>query len=298
MIACGIPNPSTAASAQPGQIDAPDIAANAITANSIVAGTITGWSINSAYLSGGTVSGGYITGGTIQGSSYRTASSGARVEMGDAFSTAGYISFYGSSSLKGYVFANPSGGLAVTGNNLGVQIGGGSEDVTVGRSISATAGSVTSAYLYVSGAAVDMPGVYTNNTTGIDSVGITTGYRLRRISSSQDIKYDITPLAGSLSSSVDPGRITDVVTVDPSAVLDIAVTEFSVIDDGEPTERRVLGFIADDVADKLPIAATYGEDGTPAGVLDTALVAALLAVVKEQQATISALTARIEALEG
>ena len=40
----------TAASGQPGLINAPDIAANAITANSIVAGTITGWSINSAYL--------------------------------------------------------------------------------------------------------------------------------------------------------------------------------------------------------------------------------------------------------
>ena len=47
----------TAASGQPGLINAPDIAANAITANSIVAGTITGWSINAAFLSGGTVSG-------------------------------------------------------------------------------------------------------------------------------------------------------------------------------------------------------------------------------------------------
>ena len=57
----------TAASGQPGLINAPDIAANAITANSIVAGTITGWSINAAYLSGGTVSGGFITGGTVSG---------------------------------------------------------------------------------------------------------------------------------------------------------------------------------------------------------------------------------------
>jgi hypothetical protein len=158
-------------------------------------------------------------------------------------------------------------------------------------------GALESATLDVSGSGVDMPGVYSNNTTGLDSVGITTAGRLRRLSSSQDIKYDITPLSGALSASVEPDRVSDVATVNPSAILDVAVTEFSIIDNGEPTDRRVLGFIADDVADKLPIAVTRDEDGRPAGVLDTSLLAAVLAVVQDQAATITDLRARIEALE-
>ena len=136
-----------------------------------------------------------------------------------------------------------------------------------------------------------------NNTTGIDSVGITTGNRLRRISSSQAIKYDIATVTKPLSPSVDAAKVCDVVTVNPTALLDVAVAEFSVIDDGEPTDRRVLGFIAEDVADKLPIAVSRDANGNPAGVLDTSLLAALLAVVQDQQHIIDDLTARIEALE-
>ncbi len=151
--------------------------------------------------------------------------------------------------------------------------------------------------LTVTDSAVFMPGVYTNNTTGIDSVGITTGNRLRRISSSQAIKYDIATLTKPLSPSVDTAKVCDVVTVNPTALLDVAVVEFSVIDDGEPTDRRVLGFIAEDVADKLPIAVSRDANGNPAGVLDTSLLAALLAVVQDQQNTITDLTARVTALE-
>ena len=280
----------TAASGQPGLINAPDIAANAITANSIVAGTITGWDINSAYLSGGTVSGGYITGGTIDGSSLRTAGSGTRIELGTALlGASGLINFYGPSALQGQIFNNATfGGLTITGGNSAVGIRN-------NRVVFDT--EIDGPSVYISGASVEFPGVYSNNTTGIDEVGITTAGRLRRISSSQEIKYDITPLTGTLSDGVDEDRVSDVVTVDPHAVLDVSVTEFSVVDDGEPTDRRVLGFIADDVADKLPIAVTRYEDGRPAGVLNTSVLAALLAVVQDQAATINDLRSRIEALE-
>jgi hypothetical protein len=143
-----------------------------------------------------------------------------------------------------------------------------------------------------------MLGVYNNNTTGLAPVGITTDGRLRRNgTSSQSIKYDIATLAGTLSDSVDTDRLCEVATVDPASVLDVAVVEFSVIDDGLPTERRLLGFIADDVADKLPIAVLRDADDAPAGVIDQAMVAALLAVVKQQQTQISDLTTRLDALE-
>ncbi|MFM1967142.1 MAG: hypothetical protein RL134_2867 [Actinomycetota bacterium] len=279
----------TAASGTPGLVNAPDIAAGAITANSIVAGTITGWNINSAYLSGGTVSGGYITGGTVDGSRIRTASSGSRVELGTT-GRVGSVDIFDASDNRADM-SYSGGQLSIAGaTTLAVNSVATVAGVSVG-------GGITGATLNISGAAVDMQGVYNNNTTGIDTVGISTGFRLRRISSSQAIKYDITPLSGSLSDSVDLARVCDIATVDPAAILDVAVAEFSVIDEGQPTDRRVLGFIADDVADKLPIAVTRYADGSAAGVLDTSLLAALLAVVQDQAATIEDLRARIEALE-
>ena len=307
----------TAASGQPGLINAPDIAANAINANTIVAGTITGWSINAAYLSGGTISGGFITGGTVSGgfisggtvdgSRFRTAASGSRVELGTT-GRVGSVDIFDASGNRAD-FSYSSNQLSLAGatnfatNRVDTIAGitaGGALDVTgamTGASLAAT-GNVSSATLTVSGANVDMIGVFNNNTTGIDEVGIVSGTgRLRRISSSQAIKYDITPITGALSASVDSDRVSDVVTVDPLDILDVAVTEFSVIDDGEPTDRRVLGFIAEDVADKLPIAVTRDANGNPAGVLNTSLVAALLAVAQQQQATITDLRTRIEALE-
>jgi hypothetical protein len=294
-----------AASGTPGLINAPDIAANAITANSIVAGTITGWNINAAFLSGGTVSGGYITGGTVDGALIRSAASGQRVEIQS--SQVSLIDSGGTS--RGAIYADSTNGMLVGGGSK-LYLWGDTVYLgpTLGPFVSVTSGAIAgssldvsgaleSATLDVSGSGVDMPGVYSNNTTGLDSVGITTAGRLRRLSSSQDIKYDITPLSGALSASVEPDRVSDVATVNPSAILDVAVTEFSIIDNGEPTDRRVLGFIADDVADKLPIAVTRDEDGRPAGVLDTSLLAAVLAVVQDQAATIEDLRARIEALE-
>ena len=322
-----------AASGTPGLINAPDIAANAITANSIVAGTITGWNINAAFISGGTVSGGLVTGGTITGavitstsvagyltpgdigSGGSTTIDGGRITTGTVaaaridvanltaekltsgpFSTrrvvigevgiTDAVQFKGASTSNGWVLAHNA-----IGNNLSLSSTYSGVTFQIFPSVDISGG------LTVATSDVFMPGVYSNNTTGIDSVGITTGNRLRRISSSQEIKYDITPLSGALSASVEPDRVSDVATVDPSAILDVAVTEFSVIDEGEPTERRVLGFIADDVADKLPIAVTRYEDGRPAGVLDTSLLAAVLAVVQDQAATIEDLRARIEALE-
>jgi len=287
-------NPSTAASGQPGLITAPDIAANAITANSIVAGTITGWSINSAYLSGGTVSGGFITGGTVQGALIKSASSGQRVEIQSS-----QVSLIDSSGTsRGAIYADSSNGMLVGGGTK-LYLWGDTVYIgpTLGPFVTITSGAIAGATLDISGAAVDMPGVYSNNTTGLDSVGITTAGRLRRLSSSQAIKYDITTLGKPLSPSVDPDRISDVVTVNPTALLDVAVTEFSVIDEGEPTDRRVLGFIAEDVADKLPIAVSRDANGNPAGVLDTSLLAALVAVVQDMEQTITDLRARIEALE-
>jgi len=270
----------------------------------ITTGTINAARIDAAILratdvgSGGstTIDGGRITTGTVAAAHIDVANltaekltsgpfSSRRVVIGEVGVTDA-VQFKGASTSNGWVLAHNA-----IGNNLSLSSTYSGVTFQILPSVDISGG------LTVTDSAVFMPGVYTNNTTGIDSVGITTGNRLRRISSSQEIKYDITPLSGALSASVEPDRVSDVATVDPSAILDVAVTEFSVIDEGQPTERRVLGFIADDVADKLPIAVTRYEDGRPAGVLDTSLLAAVLAVVQDQAATITDLRTRIEALE-
>jgi hypothetical protein len=290
-------NAITAEKINAGAITADKITSSAITADKIASNAVTAAKIEAGAVTADKISATAIDGKTITGALIRTSSGSTRAVLGDG--AAASLDYYYFGTLRGFI-TGYSAGLSIYGN----------PDVNILANLDVDGG------INVSAAASDFPGVYSNNTTGLDSVGITSVGRLRRLSSSQDIKYDITPLAGTLSESVEPSRITDVVTVDPYAVLDVAVTEFSVIDryfpplpaDAElgtqppppepvPTEQRVLGFIADDVAEKLPVAVTRDASGKPAGVLDTAMIAALLAVVKEQQTRITDLTARIEALE-
>lgn len=289
-------------------ITATQIAAGAVTAGAIAAGSITTAKLDASAVTADKIAAGAITaakisagaidGQTISGASIRTASSGARVEMGSAYSVLSGVAIYNSSSQAGAVQNALDGGLLVSAS--------GTNKLTLKGNTVEVDGTTTflnnvdcNVGLNVDGSAVDMQGVYDNNTTGLAPVGITTAGRLRRNgTSTQRIKYDISTLAGELSDSVDLERQTDVTTCDPMAILDVAVVEFSVIDEGLPTERRLLGVIAEDVDDKLPIAVYREADGTPGGVNDQALVSALLAVVKQQQQTITDLTARVTALEG
>jgi hypothetical protein len=58
-----------------------------------------------------------------------------------------------------------------------------------------------------------------------------------------------------------------------------------------------IGFFADQVAPIIPSAAPMGRDGYY-GFYDRSVIAALVNAIKEQQALITTLTARITALEG
>lgn len=306
-------SPSAAASGSPGLVNAPDIAAGAITANSIVAGTITGWSINSAFLSGGTVSGGFITGGTISGglvsggtvtgASITTSAFNPRVALNDGGGRAAYLDIFSANNAQHSIYGNlgdliisPSSRLKV-GTSVQIEgdldfVGTGNGDITA-TSLSLT-GSLSSQTLNVSGANVDFTGVTTGSTTA--DAGF-NGDRLRKKTSSQRYKYDITPLTGTLHPDVDAAKQVEAVTVNPTAILDLAVAEFSWLDEGLPTDNRDLGFIAEDVAAKFPIAASLGPDGIPIAVRDTPILAALLAVVQDMEQTIEDLRSRIEALE-
>ena len=261
--------------------------------------TISGYLSATDVGSGGSTSidGGRITTGTVSASRIDVANltvekltsgpfSSRRVVIGETGATDS-VQFKGASTSNGWILAHNAGN-----SNLSLTSTYGTGTFEIYEDVAITGGISASA------ATVDFQGVYDNNTTGLAPVGITTTGRLRRNgTSTQRIKYDIAPLAGTLSGSVDGARLCDVSTTDPTSVLDVAVVEFSVIDQGLPTERRLLGFIAEDVRDKLPIAVYEEADGTAGGVNDQAMVAALLAVVKQQQATIDNLSARIDALE-
>ena len=296
----------TATQIAAGAITAGAIAANAITADKINAGAVTADKIGASAvtadkiaanaITANKISAGAIDGQTITGASLRTASSGARVELGSAYGVLSAIQFFSSAGSHGSIGTGLGTGelLLAPGSGGRVYLNGS----TFINSTLEVNGLIDGTSLDISGANVDMQGVYDNNTTGLAPVGITTTGRLRRNgTSSQAIKYDIATVSGGLSESVDEARQCDVVTSDPAAILDVGVAEFSVIDEGLPTERRLLGFIADDVADKLPIAVLRDGEGAPAGVIDQAMVAALLSVVQQQQAQIADLTTRLDALE-
>lgn len=267
-----------------GAVTADKIEASTITGDKIAANTIDATKISAAFITASdvngnvtSISGSTITSGTISGRTVQSSSGANRVVLNSGDT----LDFYSSSVKRGDLY-----GVTVSGlNGIGVT---GALDVS---------STIFAQGLDVSSSTVDMIGVYNNNTTGIDEVGITAAGRLRRISSSQTIKYDIATIGKPLSASVDADKICDIVTVNPTALLDVAVAEFSVINDGESTDRRVLGFIAEDVADKLPIAVSRDADGNPAGVLNTSLLAALVAVVQDMEQEITDLRTRIEALE-
>ena len=79
-------------------------------------------------------------------------------------------------------------------------------------------------------------------------------------------------------------------------MLTLTPTEFRSLSSAD-SDARMLGFIAEDVAVKLPWAANWDDEGLPSAVEDRPILAALLYVVRQQQQQITDLTARVEALE-
>jgi hypothetical protein len=314
---------STAASGQPGLINAPDIAANAITANSIVAGTITGWSINAAFLSGGTVSGGFITGGTvnggfitggtIEGSRFQTSGGSSRVSVRDnivlPFTTGDGIEFFGGSTSKAQLAYNNSlnqlfvycDSVGITNyNNTGagfVEIIGDlevSDALTVDGPLDANGNSTFgasggNAAFRVQDDDVYSYGIDDNTTANAANVRVGASAQLLKSTSTVRLKDELAPLDDNLAG-VPPEKLTaEPPSVDPYDVLSITPTEFRSLSPAD-ADARSLGFIAEDVAAKFPWAANWDDDGLPSAVEDRPIIAALVAVIKD-------LRSRIEALE-
>jgi hypothetical protein len=294
-----------AASGTPGLINAPDIAANAITANSIVAGTITGWSINSAYLSGG----------TVEGARFQTSAGGSRIRIDDdvvgPYGTADAIEFVNSGTSRsliswvstmsqldfysdkfGFDNRNGTGATEVTiYGDLTVN-----QDLDVVDAMSVGNSVLERAFRVASDGKVYSYGIEDNTTANAANVRVGASAQLLRSTSTARLKDDLAPLDGDLAGVAAEKISSDPASVDPHDVLTITPTEFRSLSPADG-DARSLGFIAEDVAIKFPWAANWDDEGLPSAVEDRPILAALLAVVQDQAATIEDLRARIEALE-
>jgi hypothetical protein len=269
------------------------LTANKLTAGTINASQITVTNLNASNITSGSLSGDRISGGTIVGSTFVTRGDGFRVRLKDGGAGGqDHLEFLSGSTVRGRIFANNLlMGIEVPGDlaifNLSSPPAFGNLQV---NNLGAAGSSQLDGRIF----ALDC---FNNPQAGNDEVGINTNFALRRLSSSQAIKYDIATLSGDLSTAVDDERQVDVVTVDPADLLDVAVVEYSAIDDGEPSERRLVGFIAEDMAEKFSLGATRDAQGNPSGIQTQGVLAALVAIVQQQQQQISELTARVDALE-
>lgn len=317
------------ASIAAGQITALQIAAGAVTAGAIAADaitgkTITGGTITGSYISGGTIAGGYISGGTmnagfisggtIEGARFQTSAGGSRIRIDDdvtgPFGTQDAIEFVSSGTSKGlisYVAASDSldfyadefifvkrngttGVVAVIDGEISTN------DITAGGVFLMGFSGTERAFRVASDGKVYSYGINDDTTSSAANVRVGTSAQLLKSTSTVRRKADLSPLDGDLVGVPADKLSTEPPSVDPYDVLTINPTEFrslAAADGGQ----RLLGFIAENVAAVFPWAAEWDEDGVPSSVSDRPIVAALLAVVKDQQNAIIDLSARVAALE-
>jgi hypothetical protein len=135
----------------------------------------------------------------------------------------------------------------------------------------------------------------TSGTTANVIVG--SAGRLRRISSTQDVKDNIYNLSNNeISSSIDVNKISNTKVFDPYSVLELSSVSFSLINDER--DATVIGFIAEDIADKSPELAEYDDNGKPIYFNIGGIAAAMLVVIQDQQDRIKSLEERLAILEG
>lgn len=243
---------------------------------------------------------------------FRTGDSGARIEMGTAYGVLSGINFFSSTGQSGSVGTGLDGGLLLSatstrqvtifGDTVSVQGDCNFDDPARFYSSVDVDGQFT-AGLSGGNAAfrVQNDDVYSygidDNTTAFDAnVRVGANAQLFRSTSTVRLKDELVPLVDDLTG-VPADKIADFpASVDPYDVLSLTPTEFRSLSTADD-QARMLGFIAEDVAEKLPWAANWDKEGLPCAVDDRPILAALLYVVREQQSVIEDLRARVEVLE-
>lgn len=291
-------------------ITAVQVAAGAITAGAIAAGSITTAKLDASAVTADKIAAGAITatkisagaidGQTITGATIITKASGTRIRLRD--SGIDQLEFLNGSTLVA--------AISLSGSQLEIQCSAGVTTTgTIFPSALTTTGAISgtgSASLGVSSGntalRVDSTGqvfsfgVDNNTTANAANVRVGASAQLLKSTSTVRVKDHLVPVTDDLSG-VEPAKLADFpASIDPYDVLTVTPTEFRSLSPAD-SGARMFGFIAEDVAAKLPWAANWDDDGLPSAVEDRPIVAALLAVVRDQQNTITDLTARVTALE-
>lgn len=252
-----------------------DINANNTT---IDGGKITTNSLHANRIAAGTLSADQIALGTLSGRSVQTGSSGKRILMSGV---SGSIVVYDDNGEVGRI----QGGVA---GSTGMSIGGtNSARIDIGIASTVFQGNISTA----NGAGITSTGSLARSQLiggGTTGASINTSGNFIRTSSSQRYKQDISNLE-----------------IDYQDILSLQPKKFRRIEEVEEDENAKLypGFIAEDLAGTaLDIFVFYSEDEEgnliPEGIHYAELTAALVSAIKEQDSRLSALEARLAALEG
>jgi hypothetical protein len=316
-----------------GAIAADAITGKTITGGTITGSRINGGTISGGFISGGTVSGGLVSGGTVTGATITSTSVSGYATSGDIanFITGAQVngnvtSISGGVITTGTVVAariatDALDGKTITGATFRTNTAGNNRVTIDGisekdRVIWYNTGD-TRFSIYISGQDlvmdktttgnfrvtpdIELDGALSDTSTSVPNLRIntTTGVvkQTTHVNSAQRFKHDIIPLDDTpFGGAVDSDLLGDSAgqAVDPADVLTITPIQYR---RNEAPDVIVTGFLAEDVEQKFPTAATYDDDGVLETIDERAIVAALLAVVKDQAATITDLRTRIEALE-
>jgi hypothetical protein len=267
--------------------------ADKITTGTLNASLVTVTNLNASNINTGTLSGDRISGGTIQGSTIVTRGDGFRVRLKDGGAGGtDHLEFLSGANVRSRMFATDlETGIEARTQLTIYNISGGLGDL-LSRNIATGAFETTT---------TEFRSIAINDNTSALAVnvrvnGAPNNYSVVRSTSNVNVKDDLAPLFDDLEDVPTSKISPDGPNVDPFDVLLITPTDFESLcaSDGG---QRTLGFIAQDVAAKFPFACEYDADGNPDSVADRPIVAGLLAVVRQQQATIEDLSARLDALE-
>ena len=338
------------ASIAAGQITALQLAAGAVTAGAITAGTINGWYIKSSTLEsgsivGGTISGGLVTGGTISGgfisggtvsstlldsTSMRTASSGARVEIGSVFGAVSSVRVYNATTDCGGLYsgflnnelllAPGSGGriqlngatlvnaqldvngavvpssLSTTGTAYvgGLLTAGG--NISASGNITTTTGDLTAGRAITESNAIVFQGYRTTATAGdvmlrLNSNVTTTNQAKFQVEADGDVLSRTNSYAG-----YSDARLKENIAPARDYLADLRQVEV-VTYHWQGSDQKLLGVIAQQLQPIFPSMVAEDEDGT-LSVRYSVFVPMLLTAVQSLADKVDNLTARIDALEG
>jgi hypothetical protein len=279
----------TAGAIAAGAITAEKIDANAVTADKIQAGAINADKIAANAITASKIAADALDARTITGSSLRTASSGARIELGTALlGAAGLLNFYNSTSLAGQIRNNPTlGGLTIQGTGGGVNFTASGVDFDAEYVFAPTFRPTADLIVF--------QGYRTTSSAGdvimrLSSNVTSTNQAKFEVDADGDVKSRTNSYAGfsdaRYKENIEPARdyLEDLREVD--------VVTFN----WQGSDQKLLGVTAQQIQPIFPSMVAEDEDGT-LSVRYSVFVPMLVTAVQSLADKVDALTARIEALE-